>query len=123
VKSCEHGVALFALTTCALARVLRALGRGVAPVALVALLALRHGRILCAAQRRRYDARVDLNQLARRIVDQATGESASEPESAKARAGRQGGRKGGRARSERLTPEERSEIARKAARARWQAPT
>ncbi len=33
--------------------------------------------------------------------------------------GRQGGLKGGRARAEKLTPEQRSEIARKAARARW----
>lgn len=33
--------------------------------------------------------------------------------------GRRGGLKGGRARAEKLTPEERKEIARKAARARW----
>ena len=33
--------------------------------------------------------------------------------------GRLGGKKGGRARAEKLTPEERSEIARKAAQARW----
>lgn len=35
--------------------------------------------------------------------------------------GRKGGRKGGKARAEKLTPEMRSEIARKAARARWRA--
>jgi hypothetical protein len=33
--------------------------------------------------------------------------------------GRKGGLKGGRARAEKLTPEQRSEIARKAAGARW----
>lgn len=33
--------------------------------------------------------------------------------------GRLGGKKGGKARAEKLTPERRSEIARKAARARW----
>ena len=33
--------------------------------------------------------------------------------------GRSGGRKGGKARSAKLTPEERSAIARKAAKARW----
>jgi hypothetical protein len=34
--------------------------------------------------------------------------------------GRRGGRKGGRARAEKLTPEKRSDIARKAAVARWE---
>jgi hypothetical protein len=33
--------------------------------------------------------------------------------------GRRGGLKGGKARAEKLTPEERKEIARKAAKARW----
>jgi len=33
--------------------------------------------------------------------------------------GKLGGRKGGKARAEKLTPEQRSEIARKAAKARW----
>jgi hypothetical protein len=33
--------------------------------------------------------------------------------------GRRGGLKGGRARAEKLTPEERKEIARKAAKVRW----
>lgn len=37
--------------------------------------------------------------------------------------GRRGGKKGGKARAEKLTPEERSEIARKAARARWSSRT
>ena len=33
--------------------------------------------------------------------------------------GRRGGLKGGKVRAEKLTPEQRSEIARKAAKARW----
>jgi len=36
--------------------------------------------------------------------------------------GRLGGRKGGRARAEKLTAEQRSEIARRAAAARWHGP-
>lgn len=35
--------------------------------------------------------------------------------------GRKGGRKGGKARAQKLTAEERSEIARKAAKVRWEA--
>jgi hypothetical protein len=60
----------------------------------------------------------DLNRLAARIVRQATGEG--KPESAQARAGRQGGVKGGKARAQKLSAEERSEIARNAAKARWE---
>lgn len=62
----------------------------------------------------------DTNQLAKRIVDLATGEHedsrASRPVSEFARAG---GLKGGQARARSLSPERRSEIARAAARARW----
>lgn len=58
----------------------------------------------------------DANQLAKSIVDIATGE-AEEPE--KAEGQRKGGLKGGPARAQSLTPEERSEIARVAAAARW----
>lgn len=60
----------------------------------------------------------DLNRLAAAIVGEAT-EEQPKPESQQARAGRLGGSKGGRARAERLTPEERSNAARKAAEARW----
>lgn len=42
-----------------------------------------------------------------------------EPLPPKAAAGRKGGLKGGKARAAKLTPEERVESARKAARARW----
>lgn len=61
----------------------------------------------------------DLNSLAARIVRQATEPEESEPSTAQTN-GRKGGLKGGKARAERLTPEERSESARRAAKARWQ---
>lgn len=71
--------------------------------------------------------RLDLNQLAKAIVDQATGEAPEEdqaPEQPEKNAaavalGRLGGLKGGTARAQKLTAEERSEIAKKAAKARW----
>jgi len=66
---------------------------------------------------------MDLNQLAKRIVDEATGEiqpeEIDEKKKAAIESGRLGGLKGGKARAEKLTPEERSEIAKKAAESRW----
>lgn len=61
----------------------------------------------------------DLNRLAVAIVGEATDETPATQESAEARAGRRGGRKGGKVRAEKMTPEQRSEAARHAARARW----
>ena len=65
----------------------------------------------------------DFNQLAKFIVDEATDETPHEDIDEKKKAaiesGRLGGLKGGKARSEKLTPEERSRIAKKAANARW----
>lgn len=67
----------------------------------------------------------DLNRLAASIVADATSEE-PEPDPyegkdpAAVELGRRGGLKGGRARAEKLTAEERSEIAKKAAAARWQ---
>lgn len=67
----------------------------------------------------------DTNQLAKSIVDIATGESADEvltPDGKNAAAvalGRKGGKKGGPARAAALTPKRRKEIAQKAAAARW----
>ena len=62
----------------------------------------------------------DSNQLAKHIVDVATGERkeslVDKPVNEFARAG---GLKGGKARAKSLSPERRSEIAREAARARW----
>jgi hypothetical protein len=66
----------------------------------------------------------DPNQLARQIVDEATGEGPKvDPDEGKDPAavalGRKGGLKGGKARAAKMTPEQRSESARKAAAARW----
>lgn len=67
--------------------------------------------------------KLDLSQLAKHIVDEATGERKPEPEDtrnpAAVQLGRLGGLKGGKARAEKLTAEERREIAQRAARARW----
>ena len=70
----------------------------------------------------------DVNQLAKSTVDEATGD-ASEGEEvalvddgknpAAVTLGRLGGHKGGKARAAKLTKEQRSEIAGKAAQARW----
>ena len=80
----------------------------------------------------------DPNELAKRIVDLATGEAVEaekapevQPDASKDDAppeknpaavalGRRGGLKGGRARADSLSSEQRKEIARKAAAKRWQ---
>lgn len=59
----------------------------------------------------------DLNQIAHRIVRESTEPKAVE--TAAQISGRKGGLKGGKARASKLAPEERTEIARKAATARW----
>lgn len=68
----------------------------------------------------------DLNRLAASIVRDAVDEQPPEPEPEDLEAarrvrenGRLGGLKGGRARANSLSADERSEIAKKAARARW----
>ena len=61
----------------------------------------------------------DLNRLAAAIVGDATDEAPQEPERAEVRAGRLGGKKGGKVRASRMTAEQRSEAASKAAKARW----
>ena len=66
----------------------------------------------------------DGNQLAKNIVDLATGQAEEvDPDAGKDPAavelGRKGGLKGGKARAEKLTPEQRSEIAKRAAEKRW----
>lgn len=59
----------------------------------------------------------DANQLAKFIVDVATGEDVEhEPDTS---AQRKGGLKGGKARANKLSPEERSKIASRAANTRW----
>jgi len=57
----------------------------------------------------------DVNELAFSIVDKATKEKNPHAQAL----GRLGGLKGGKARAEKLTPEQRREIAKKAAAKRW----
>ncbi len=71
----------------------------------------------------------DTNSLAAAIVAQSTDpeDQGDDPYEGKNPAavelGRLGGQKGGKARADKLTPEERSAIARKAAAARWSRDT
>ena len=66
--------------------------------------------------------RKDFTQNAFDVFKQATGEQPKQPSPAptpKQEAARKGGLKGGTARAGKLTPEQRAEIARVAAQARW----
>lgn len=64
----------------------------------------------------------DPNQLAKQIIDLATGEAEEvDPDAGKNKAAQELGRKGGEARAGSLSKERRSEIARKAAQKRWKA--
>lgn len=67
---------------------------------------------------------MDMNQLAKRILEEATGDAPKTiPPLVKNQAavelGKQGGKLGGAARAAKLTPEQRSETAKKAATVRW----
>lgn len=72
----------------------------------------------------------DTQQLARSVLDQIAPDAESQPEAEKppeknpaaVALGRLGGLKGGKARRDSLTPGQRSEIAKKAATARWSKP-
>jgi len=75
-------------------------------------------------ERSRTHRPADLNRLAASIVGDAVGEpTLPDPDAGKDPAavslGRRGGLKGGKARAAKLTPEERSALAQKAAAARW----
>ncbi|MGD0351916.1 MAG: hypothetical protein ABSB38_00205 [Dehalococcoidia bacterium] len=64
----------------------------------------------------------DTNELAASIVEQVTSEPEAPPKEKNPNAvalGRLGGLKGGKARAEKLTPEQRTEIAKMAASTRW----
>lgn len=63
----------------------------------------------------------DPNKLAKSIVDIATGNIAPKKEKnpAAVALGKLGGLKGGKARAAKLTPKQRSDIAKKAAKIRW----
>ena len=77
----------------------------------------------CMADKKRSSKR-DFSEIAASIVAQAVGEEEkAEPPKIKdplaVELGRRGGLKGGKARAAKLTPEQRTEIARTAAKARW----
>ena len=61
----------------------------------------------------------DPNQLAKFIIDAATGETPAKIETPKIARAKKAGAAGGPARARVLSPAERSEIARAAAEARW----
>ena len=61
----------------------------------------------------------DFTQVAFSVVQQATGEEPKPALTPKQEAGRKGGLKGGSSRMADLSEEERSELAKKAAQARW----
>lgn len=65
----------------------------------------------------------DLNKMAKALVDEATDEEPVDPYGGKDPAavelGRKGGRKGGRVRADKMTAQERSDAAKKAAEVRW----
>jgi hypothetical protein len=67
---------------------------------------------------------LDMNQLAKRVLDEATGDEpktlpAPTKNQAAVELGKLGGSKGGAARKAALSPEQRSQIAKKAAASRW----
>lgn len=69
-------------------------------------------------------SKLDLNQLAKLIVNQATEGEQEQPEQpeknpAAVALGKLGGQKGGPARAKKLSAKRRSEIAKKAAQSRW----
>lgn len=76
-------------------------------------------------ERSRKHRPADLNRLAASIVRDSTDEDQADElvddgkDPAAVALGRRGGLKGGKARAEKMTPQERSELARKAAAARW----
>ncbi len=78
---------------------------------------------------KRSSTKRDFMQIAREVVEKAIGEHMDgtplEPDTRDPHfvaIGRAGGKKGGRARAEKLSPKRRSQIAKKAAKARWNKP-
>jgi hypothetical protein len=94
---------------------------------------LWHNGIMMPKRTSKNSKLTDISQLARAIVEEATGESLadhalpkeptqefpSKKNPAAVALGKLGGKKGGDARAKNLTPERLKEIAQKAARARW----
>lgn len=72
--------------------------------------------------RRRPQRPRDPSQLGKLIVDLSVGEVSefiAPPQNPATEFARKGGLKGGKARADKLTPQRRQEIARRAAKARW----
>jgi hypothetical protein len=90
---------------------------------------LWHNGIMMPKRTSKKSRPTDISQLARAIAEAATGESLTEQPSPKkptrkknpaaVALGKLGGKKGGPARAKKLSPQQRKEIAEKAARARW----
>jgi hypothetical protein len=79
-----------------------------------------HGREISRAMRDRRRTTKDVNLVASAVLEAATDETGKYVKDADAvDSGREGGFKGGRARADGMTKEQRSESARRAARARW----
>ena len=72
---------------------------------------------------KRSSKKKDPNVIAADVVGQAINEEHIVKNPAAVALGRLGGKKGGKARAEKLTSEQRSEIAKKAAKARWAGKT
>lgn len=86
----------------------------------VVILALLNSQpLLCHSGNMQKRSSRDINVIAARLVEETTGISLKGKNPAAVALGRRGGLKGGRARAEKLTPEERTAIAQKAAKARW----
>ena len=85
------------------------------------------------AEKKPKKLRPDINEVAHRIMREATGQapktkppadrSESEKDAEATARGSTGGKKGGAARKKKLTDEQRTEIAKKAAAARWSKTT
>jgi hypothetical protein len=79
-----------------------------------------HGKVAFACAMVKHPKRPrDFNQAAKLVVDIASGEVEDREPTKKQIRAHKGGTKGGPARAKSLTPEQRSEIARTAASARW----
>lgn len=79
-----------------------------------------------STKRKQEDDADDPNVTAFSVIERATREAEEPPREKNPAAvalGRLGGKKGGPARAAKLSPERRSEIARKAAKARWEGRT
>lgn len=68
-------------------------------------------------------AKKDFTQIAYAVVQQATGAVPKEAPDPKQEGQRKGGLKGGKSRMENMTPEQRRELALRAAGARWKGKT